>query len=653
MLSVLLLAVTPLVRLPAQDSGGATPLAERVARDARLTFNADAAERASAALAAGPKDLEERAAALLALGGRPGGDLAPLESALADGKPLERHAALFAFGEMGAGGLGALERALAADTGGLEEPLCIALLAAERRGASAARARLATLAQGDTAFARTAQRALARGLDAGPDDGAWRAALEEYLALRWRAARAFGLVDGQRGSKALAAQLFGDAAFRERVVLGASGELAPAELGAHLFELLPEERPEVLRAAAVTLPAALVAAHEAGQWQPSLAAWHEVLAAIDAERAERRAPGLLEIAFRTAPELESEAGLLLVRAGGDLPWKWVADQLDKGTPALRSALAEACGDRGEKARIPELSDLLERRPELGIAGEVLVALARLGHPPAREKLAELVKGPASPERDQVALALARVLHDPLVRPRADELLRREDLAPEQRLELQIGLAAAGAAVDHAPLRTALAAEPSGARRLGIVRALAMEPEPADLEALATLFPVEDDPELDVALACALVRQRHPSLLALLRTSLWNDAWNVSVLAGGLIARVNARALIDELETPPRTAGEADLRRVGFALGEWGGLGAVDELARSRSEGDPALQGALFGALFNRAAEPASAATIRAPSKLDLAPPPSFPDAGTEKGGKQPGPKGHAGGGPKKHRRRHP
>jgi hypothetical protein len=40
--------------------------------------------------------------------------------------------------------------------------------------------------------------------------------------------------------------------------------------------------------------------------------------------------------------------------------------------------------------------------------------------------------------------------------------------------------------------------------------------------------------------------------------------------------------------------------VGFALGEWGGLTAVEPLARVRMEGDPVLQGALLGALVNRA-----------------------------------------------------
>jgi hypothetical protein len=108
-------------------------------------------------------------------------------------------------------------------------------------------------------------------------------------------------------------------------------------------------------------------------------------------------------------------------------------------------------------------------------------------------------------------------------------------------------------------------------------------------------------ELDVELALALVRARDPSALAILRAALWSDSWNRSVLAGGLLERARgASGLADELDSPPPGASTQDLRRVGFSIGEWGGLSAVEALARRRSEGDPALQGALLGALAARA-----------------------------------------------------
>ena len=623
--------------------------AEREARDARLSFSSDSAARARAALVAGPVEVEERALALLALGGgRASGDLARLESALSDGKPLERRAALFALGEMGVAGMPALERALAGDLAGLEQALCVALLVAERRGAAAAGERLSALAQKEGALALAAAWALTRKF--GGEAPAL--ALDEYYDLRWRAARAYGLVDGQRGQTALAAALFADTAFRERVVVLAAAELAPEVLATHLFELLlAGERDELLRVAALRFPAELARAHQSGAWKPTLAAWQVVLAEIEAARAERHAQGLLEIAFRESSELEPLAGLLLVRAGGDLPWSWVADQLEKGDARMRSALAEACGERGEQASIPEFADLLGRRKDLGIFGEGLVALARLGHPPARTALDELLKGPASHERDQAVAALARVLHDPNLRPRAAEALRREDLAPDLRLELELGLALAGARADGMLLRRSLlesgVLEGGSERRQRLVRALARAPEQADLDLLVSLFPSESERELDVELALALLRHRHPAVNGLLRAALWSDAWNASVLAGGLIVHAGGvRALADELEAAPRSAGEADLRRVGFALGQWGGFAALEELARSHSEGDPALQGALLGALSVRAAEPVRTASLRLPEKSD-ATPKRAPAKGQKKRGKggkggKPGKRGKAG-----------
>ena len=77
-------------------------------------------------------------------------------------------------------------------------------------------------------------------------------------------------------------------------------------------------------------------------------------------------------------------------------------------------------------------------------------------------------------------------------------------------------------------------------------------------------------------------------------------WNRSLLAGALYADVaGLEAMRLELSTPPRTATESDLRRAGFALGEWGGLLQVEALAAKLGGGDPRLQGALLGALSAR------------------------------------------------------
>jgi hypothetical protein len=100
----------------------------------------------------------------------------------------------------------------------------------------------------------------------------------------------------------------------------------------------------------------------------------------------------------------------------------------------------------------------------------------------------------------------------------------------------------------------------------------------------------------------MIEHREPEIMPILRAGLWTSTRDVSLLAGGLVARVGGpNALVDELRVPPRNATSGDLRRVGFAIGEWGGVAALGALARELrwSSGDPALQGALLGALSTR------------------------------------------------------
>jgi hypothetical protein len=625
-LAALLLASSGAGQEPAQPERAADTssvvtadeLATLLARDARVVFTPDAARRARAVLAIGSPSVESRAVAVLALGcGNAGGDLGRIEGMAVDGSLPERRAALFSLGELGNDGLAALERALEHDTGAVEEALCLALLVAERAGAAPAGARLEALAAGEGPLARRAELVLAHRAGATPPELANTLAL--WLELRWRAARAYGLVDGQRGAQAFAQELFASEEFLDRVVLAAASELAPQELEVHLSEILRSgERLGALRVAVGVMPDVLARALEAGVWQPSPAAWHAVLDEIEAQHLEKRTLKLLERAYRSSPELEFPAGMLLVRAGGDLPWSWITAELERGDAARRQALVEACGERGDKTRLAELVELSERADELGIAAEVQVALVRLGHPPAKSALDALLTGPSSPERERAAGALARVLHDRSLWPLAERALRAPELAAPQRFALEIGLVEAGASRDLSALRTALPVARSSAHRIACARALGKSGAPADVEALAAAFPADDDMDLNVELALGLLRNRHEARSAVLRAALWRDSWSRSVLAGGLIVRSGGpRALYDELAIAPRNASEHDLRRVGFSLGEWVGLGAVEELARTRTEGDPVLQGAVLGALAARSGERALVSPARPKAKVDF------------------------------------
>jgi hypothetical protein len=104
----------------------------------------------------------------------------------------------------------------------------------------------------------------------------------------------------------------------------------------------------------------------------------------------------------------------------------------------------------------------------------------------------------------------------------------------------------------------------------------------------------------VELALVLIKYREPVALELLTSALWDDSWNRSVLAGGLLVKATSIFdLINDLDAAPRRTNDQDQRRVGFAIGQWGGLAAVEELARNRNERHPAVQGAFLGALSTR------------------------------------------------------
>ncbi len=136
-----------------------------------------------------------------------------------------------------------------------------------------------------------------------------------------------------------------------------------------------------------------------------------------------------------------------------------------------------------------------------------------------------------------------------------------------------------------------------AGRHRLLRRLLAEPTEDDLEQARALFPLEGELGLNLLLAQALADKQDPHTLSVLRRVLWGEGWNLSVIAGGVASRFyGIDFLMDELASPPAEATDHHLRRVGFALGEWGGLAAVEELARTQTARDAALQGAYLGAL---------------------------------------------------------
>jgi len=570
-------------------------------RDRRLSFRRTSADRARAVLDAAPSDELARAVAVMALGSSGSArDLFRMESLAYDGRYVEKQAAILALGELGQAGDASLCRLFETDVRGVEETLVLALIHAAERGGRGCAELVREAQVGTGPLARAAR--LLEAYAAGGVASESIESLDVYYELRWLAAREYGFVDGRRWRRLLLERLCADEEFLDRVVLAAADGLDSPAVQDHLFEILHgEERDGPLRAVATLLADELAEAIDLGVWRPpTLEHWRILLAEIEDQRAEKQAIELLNLAFDSHIETQQLAGLLLLRAGEDVPWKWVAQQLSGAPEELRRAFVEAAGDRGDERLVPDLVALVFQRPDLGIFGSGIVALTRLDYDDARTELERQLKSPRSPERREVLLSLARAGHDRSMLTYIDEALRIEDLEPEVRFQLELSFAMQGRLANKAYLREWLArAQPHPLRRV-VVRALARRATEEDLALLRELFPVEDDLDLNVELALALVRNRDQSALPVLRAALWNPSWNRSVLAGGLLAEaVSLFGLIDELQTPPAEARSADMRRVGFAIGEWGGLGAYERLRRTLTEGDEALQGAFLGMLCTR------------------------------------------------------
>ena len=113
------------------------------------------------------------------------------------------------------------------------------------------------------------------------------------------------------------------------------------------------------------------------------------------------------------------------------------------------------------------------------------------------------------------------------------------------------------------------------------------------------------------IALAMFRVGDPRVLPLIRAGIWDsEEFDLSVLASALLIEVaGMRALLDEVrhERPRLDTYTGRLvfrepsapRRVGYALGLWGGVSALNELSSDPYVRAPALQGALLGALASR------------------------------------------------------
>lgn len=583
--------------VPAQESALAPAqreISELLALSARASFNAHSAELALSALSAG-LDPAQRPVALFALGASGERAMRPrLESWAVEGSPADRRAAILGLVESG---FTPIDRLVRLTRSSLPEVREAAMLSLARIPGESARAALDELCLDGAPDPATARAARAFGADplSAPNFETGRVLLQ----LRWDAARRHGLIDGQPWRARLLADLIADPQFLDASVFGAASRLRRTGIADHFLEVaLNPGAPERLRPVVNAIPSELDRMVQAGVWYPSTQEeWAQILHEIDDRRLETLTMDLLRQA-RAFPDLSAHAAVLLLRGGSNEGLSMLELDIASPDPRRRERIAEALGGT-RQPRYIDLLEALRSDDDASVRAAAVIAQLRLGHVLSVELVRAILGGAPGPERATIVESLARLAYLPEIAGLLCEYV--EGFDAQERISVAIALGREGNPREIAVLRAALGEDvlrsPRGAH---FVQALVRIGANDEVGRLFDLFPLEQKGDVNVEIVLAMCARREPAVLPILRAAIWQGPFERSVLAAALMQQVSGiDALRMEVERPPAGARPADVRRVGYALGSWGGALEVDRLGRRRTAADPALQGALLGALAAR------------------------------------------------------
>ena len=611
-------APAPATALAAHAQGERAQLAwtEVLRRDGRLGFTSEGGGRALRLL--GKPDLEEteRALALLTLGAA--GFLSErqrLQSWAVEGQSLERRAAILGLGELAATGPGRIGDAgeLLAKLSSDPDPEIAecALLALLRTQVPRWRDLVSEHSNrsGDP-LGRVAGALLVFCFD--PVGSTPTPASELLLDLRWKAARTYGTVDGRAWEAQLLAKLEKNEDFLDGLVLSSAAELARAGVKDHMLSLLLNGKGDArLRAVVRSMAPELDALIAADLWAPaSEAEWIVLVNEALEARLSAFLPKLLERSLRYESVRAQAAGALARKDERFLETLASCSKSEDARWRAAATVGMRLSGRGDFiARLLELSQDADPAVRAG----ALVARLSLDERRAKEDVPALLRGTASAElsgvQDPRALrvALIEALEAAYMSPHISEFLEQQ-LDALDRAELGGVLACLflrGRMTETVLLREAWDyQQPGSLSQLRLVRAIGRFPSAADIEFLAEKFPQDDQPELNLELARSLLRAGHPEVFPMLESAIWDKHWDRSVLATAVVLEVSGiRRLLNWIDSPPSRASSEDLRRLGFAIGEWAGQDGLEQLIhrlgpRAGAE-KPELQGALLGLLVSR------------------------------------------------------
>ena len=576
------------------------PLAwtELVARDARVEFKKPPTDaiRELAALDLSP---DGQALALFALGSASAlSEWPQIFSHATEGELDLRRAAILAMGELRVGVEDELVTILKE---GVEPYASDAILALARCGRPTARARLEELAAAGGPRAEIAAESLHFVVD---PIGSHEVASARYmLDLRWRSAIRYGLIDGQTWEVQLLANLAKNEEFLDHLILRFAAELPGVGVRDHLVNaLLTQGGRGVVRACTRAMPEqlALLMRHEL--WSPANDdEWDAMLREM--ERSEEMLGDSRELIYAAYEQAALRArALRLLAVSGEVTAAATIMELfgefeGEDRVLLLSGLAHF-----DDPRVLDFLRGLRGDEDPRVRAQALAGRARGADLVAREELGAILNDPEHPEWRNHLEMTCHHADSSEIQVILEALLPALDGRP--RVLVASVLSLHGRIGARSVLRASVEdGLPQGILGGLAARAIGRRPNSEDVKAIRRIFPLEGCEQENLELGLALLRRKdREALKPILQAALWSEPFDRSVLAARVIIETgNWLGLKGELDNVPISVSTRDLRRVGFAAGEWGGYPVLEWFEGRRKQGsaDPVLQGALLGLLSTR------------------------------------------------------